>query len=172
MPLKFLMTPRSPFLGKRRMQLFFPILFIDCIVKWKKQVIKFPCLPYFWMYFVKACRFSTFDFLNFLSTSSVNYSSLMSTWQLMIFVVTLSAALGVGSEKILEMLFLFLYSFFLAGIFYFYFRVAFPNPHYFYCLPCYSWLFIFYWVSYFGLKCILVLFGQLVFSGLSYVSTR
>ena len=77
------------FFGKRRIQLlsfFYCILFIDSVAISKKYFIKFLSLPYFRKYFVKACSFSVISFSSSASSSSsLNCTSLMSSWQLIIF---------------------------------------------------------------------------------------
>ena len=53
------------------------------------------------------------------------------------------------SKYILEMVYLHVYSFSLSGSFQFSSWGALPFTHLIYCLQRYSWLSIFYWVSYF-----------------------
>ena len=56
-PLLSLVIPKSPFFEKSRLQHFAysSVFFIRNVALSKKYVIKFPCLPYFRRYFVKAC---------------------------------------------------------------------------------------------------------------------
>ena len=75
-------------------------------------------------------------------------ANLMSSWLLIIFVISLFVTLG-EFPKILEIFFPYLYSFFLAGSFNFYSHGCLPFAHFIYCLPHYLWLSIFYQVSYF-----------------------
>ena len=81
--------------------LFF-ILLIDSIALSKKYIIRFPCLPYFWWYFVKTCCYSAIFVSILLSSSSVNCPCKMSSWQLIIFAVGLSMTLRKFSSRFLK----------------------------------------------------------------------
>ena len=67
-----------------------------------RKIIKFPCLPYFWGYFVEAGNFSAFNFIHtMLCFSSINCLSRMSSWQLN-FVIGLSVTLGEFPSRFLK----------------------------------------------------------------------
>ena len=104
-------------------------------------------LPYFWGYFVEACSFSVFNFSKYFIV--LHCPSLMSSWQLINFVVGLFVTFQDVFKKILEMFFPYLYLFFLVGSFKFCSQGALPFAHFIYCQPCYLWFCIFNWVSYF-----------------------
>ena len=88
-----------------------------------KYVYTFSCFPYFRRYFIELSSCSVFNIFSIASSSSlVNCPSLLSSWQLIIFFVSL-VGLSVISRKFpsrfLKCVFLLLKSFFLDGSFYF-----------------------------------------------------
>ena len=60
----FLMILRSPFLGKDAGFCPSPLHFVYTWYCKIEEVIKFPCLLYFWGYFIQSCCFSAFNFLS------------------------------------------------------------------------------------------------------------
>ena len=54
-----------------------------------KYIVKFPCFPYFWRYFVKTCSLSAFNFFSTVpSCSFEKCSSLMSSWPWIILLIS------------------------------------------------------------------------------------
>ena len=121
------------FLGEREDTAF--RLFLYCFLsissnELSKNVVKFPCLPYFRRNFVGVSNFSVLIlFGTALKFSFVNCPSLMSGWLLIIF----SLGFRRISEQILEIFFPLLKSFFSAGSFSICFQSAFPSVHFIYC---------------------------------------
>ena len=93
------------------------------------------------------CWGQIFWLLILVFSSTVNWLCLMSSLLLIIFVIGLLVTL---SGEFLEMFIQLLYSFFLASSFYevlFLLWGSLPFAHFIYCLPCYPWLSMFYWIS-------------------------
>ena len=137
------MILKSPFVEKRRMQPLCQFLFVFCLYTVLQNSSKSSNFLVFHSSKRILSRPASFLFLIFFSTilsySWVNYSSLMSTWLFIVFIIGLSETLGNFPNRFLKCNFrIYMSSSWLAA-----FSLV-LKTFFCFCLPYYLWLSIFY----------------------------